>query len=41
MAEEEEMEGGDMDGETPRGATVEVIRVGGGLAPPRGKRGST
>ena len=39
--EEEEREGGDGEGETPRGATGEVIRVGGGLDPPRGKRGST
>ena len=33
-AEEEDREGGDRNGETPRGETEDVIRVGGGLAPP-------
>ena len=40
-AEEEERDGGNTDGETPRGATGEVIRMGRGIAPPRGKLGST
>ena len=33
-AEEEEREGGDTDRESPRGASGEVIRLGGGLPPP-------
>ena len=40
-AEEEEREGRDTDGETPRRAMGDVIRVGGGCPPPRGNRGST
>ena len=37
-AEEEERERGDTDGETPRGATSKVIRVGGGSPPPEKTR---
>ena len=37
-AEEEEREGGDMDGETPRGVKGEVIRVGGACPPQRKTR---
>ena len=33
-AEEEEREGGYTEGETPRGATGEVIRIGGDFPPP-------
>ena len=31
VAEEEDRDGGETDGETPRGATGEVIRIGGGF----------
>ena len=37
--EEGDEEDGERDGETPRVATVESIRMGRGRAPPRGKRG--
>ena len=34
VAEEEDRDGGETDGETPRGATGEVIRIGGDFPPP-------
>ena len=37
MAEEEEMKGGDMDGDTPRGGNGRGNPCGGGLAPPQRK----